>query len=107
MQFTIQAATRADLPVVLQLVRELARFERLEHEVEATVEGMEEDFFGPRAIAGALLSKVGEQVTGFALYFFTFSTFVGRRGLWLEDLYVRPAFRKHGIGRALIKAVGR
>jgi GNAT superfamily N-acetyltransferase len=63
--------------------------------------------FGPRAVAGALLAHDGDHLAGYAIYFFTFSSFVGRRGLWLEDVYVRPALRQKGLGRALIRAVAR
>jgi GNAT superfamily N-acetyltransferase len=107
MSFTITAATRSDLPALLELIRELAQFERLEHILEATVVSLEESIFGPQAVAGALLARDGEHLAGYAIYFFTFSSFVGRRGLWLEDVYVRPAFRQQGLGRALIQAVAR
>jgi GNAT superfamily N-acetyltransferase len=107
MQFTIEPVTRGELPVLLELIRELARFEKLEHEVESTVPLLEKSFFGPNAVAGAFLAKKGGAVAGYAIYFFTFSTFVGRKGIWLEDLYVRPDFRKQRLGRSLIEAVAR
>jgi GNAT superfamily N-acetyltransferase len=107
MQFSIEPVTRGELPMLLELIRELARFEKLEHEVESTVPLLEKSFFGPAAVAGALLAKNGGVVAGYAIYFFTFSTFVGRKGIWLEDLYVRPDFRKQGLGRSLIEAVAR
>jgi GNAT superfamily N-acetyltransferase len=94
-----------EIPVLLELILELARFERLEHEVVATVDSLRESFFGKQPAAGALLARSGEEPAGYAIYFFTFSSFVGRRGIWLEDLYVRPAFRHQGLGRALIQAV--
>jgi GNAT superfamily N-acetyltransferase len=94
-----------EIPVLLELILELARFERLEHEVVATVESLNESFFGQQPAAGALLAWSGSEPVGYAIYFFTFSSFVGRRGIWLEDVYVRPAFRHGGLGRALIKAV--
>jgi GNAT superfamily N-acetyltransferase len=87
------------------LIRELARFERLEHEVQATVESLRDSFFGPRPAAGALLARCNAEPVGYAIYFFTFSSFVGRAGLWLDDLYVRPAFRRRGLGCALLQAV--
>jgi len=83
----------------------LARFERLEHEVKATVESLQEAFFSDQPAAGALLARGGGEPAGYAIYFFTFSSFVGRRGIWLEDVYIRPAFRQLGLGRGLIKAV--
>src|SRR5262249_52442836 len=99
--------TPAQVPQLLKLIRELARFERLEHELEATVKSLKTSLFGPRAVAGALVAHRGGQLVGYAVYFFTFSTFVGRRGIWLEDLYVSPPFRQNGIGRHLIEAVAR
>jgi len=92
---------------LLKLVRELAKFERLEHEVEATVESLCCSFFGPQPVACAMLAHCDGKLAGYAIYFFTFSSFVGRQGLWLEDLYVRPAFRRQGLGRAMIEAVAR
>jgi GNAT superfamily N-acetyltransferase len=105
MQFAIQPVVEDEISALLELIRELARFERLEHEVEATVDSLKESFFGSQPVAGALFARYGEEPAGYALYFFTFSSFVGRAGLWLEDLYVRPAYRQRGLGSALIKAV--
>lgn len=102
---TISPVTRAEAPALLELIRELARFERLEHEVEATADSLENALFGPDAVAGALFGRCDGQLAGYAIYFFTFSSFVGRPGLWLEDVYVRPKFRKRGLGRGLIEAV--
>lgn len=107
MPFTIEPVTRAELPVLLDLIRELARFEKLEHQVESTVPLLETSFFSPNATAGALLAKQGEAVAGYAIYFFTFSSFVGRKGIWLEDVYVRPDFRQQGLGKSLIEAAAR
>jgi GNAT superfamily N-acetyltransferase len=103
----IAAITPAEVPVLLELIRELARFERLEHEVESTVELLHAALFGPRPAAGALLARCQGEVAGYAIYFFTFSSFVGRPGIWLEDVYVRPSFRKRGLGRGLVEAVAR
>jgi len=105
MDFTIGRVAPADIAVLLGLIRELACFERLE--VEATEEALEDAFFGQQPVAGALLAKTGTETVGYAIYFFTFSSFLGRPGIWLEDLYVRPAHRKQGLGKALIQAVGR
>lgn len=101
----IAPITRAEVPVLLGLIRELATFERLEHEVEATVECLENAFFDTHSAAGALLANCDGELAGYAIYFFTFSSFVGRQGIWLEDVYVRPDFRRRGIGRKLIEAV--
>lgn len=107
MDFSISEITRDEVPGLLELIRELARFERLEHEVEATVETLTVSLFGPKPVAGALIAHVGNELAGYALYFFAFSSFIGRAGIWLEDLYVRPAFRRQGLGRAMIGAVAR
>jgi GNAT superfamily N-acetyltransferase len=103
--FTINKITPSEIPALLELIRELARFEKLEHEVTATVDTLTEAFFGPNPAAGALVAQSGAEIVGYAIYFFTFSSFVGRPGVWLEDVYVRPAFRQQGLGRALVEAV--
>src|SRR5215472_10760120 len=105
MEFEIRSIAPAEVPALLQLIHELAAFEKLEHEVEATVESLRDSLFGSQPAAGCLLARNGVEVVGYALYFFTFSTFTGRPGLWLDDVYVRPAFRQRGLGRALIQAV--
>ena len=107
MDFTINKITPSEIPALLELIRELARFEKLEHEVTATVDTLHEAFFGPNPVVGALVAQCGSELAGYAIYFFTFSSFVGRQGIWLEDLYVRPAFRQRGLGRALVEAVAR
>lgn len=100
--FTLRPATPADVPVLLGLVRELARFERLEHEVVATEPDFAEALFGPTRNVEAVVARVEGEPVGFALWFHDFSTFVGRRGLYLEDLYVRPEHRGRGYGRAML-----
>src|SRR3974390_1310848 len=105
MNSEITPLTPGQIPILLQLILELARFEKLEHEVKATVESLHDAFFGKQPGAGALLAWSGGGAVGYAIYFFTFSSFVGRRGIWLEDVYVRPAFRKQGLGRGLLTAV--
>lgn len=101
----ITPITRAEIPALLDLIRELATFEHLEHEVETTPECLASAFFGAQTVAGALLARSDGELAGYAIYFFTFSSFVGRPGIWLEDVYVRPDFRRRGIGRKLIEAV--
>ena len=88
--------------MLLTLIGELADFERLGHEVVVTEASLHEALFGPRPVAETLLARVDGEVAGFALYFRNFSTFLGRQGLYLEDLYVRPAFRGQGVGRELL-----
>jgi GNAT superfamily N-acetyltransferase len=107
MEFSINQITQDEVPGLLELIRELAQFEKLEHEVEATVDSLSESLFGPNPVAGALIGRVDGDLAGYALHFFTFSSFIGRPGIWLEDLYVRPAFRRQGLGRAMIEAVAR
>ncbi len=101
--FTIRTAVPGDMAVLLELIRELASYERLLDQVEATAERLHEALFGDDRGAEALLAREGEAVVGFALWFHNFSTFVGRRGLYLEDLYVRPEFRGRGYGEALMR----
>jgi len=107
MDLSINQIIRDEVPNLLELIRELARFERMEEEVEATVETLTESLFGPKPVAGALIGRVKGELAGYAIYFFTFSSFIGRPGIWLDDLYVRPAFRRQGLGRAMIEGVAR
>lgn len=101
--FTLLAATPDDVPLVLALIRELADYEQLAHEVVATEADLHAALFGVDAVAHAVVARTAQgEPAGFALYFFNFSTFVGKPGLYLEDLFVRPAFRRRGLGRALL-----
>lgn len=90
------------------MVRELAEFEKLSHEVIATEADYGESLFGENPVGEAQVAEVGKsgELVGYAIFYSTFSTFVGKAGIWLEDLYVRPDHRKRGIGKALLKAVG-
>lgn len=101
----IRAATSADVPLILQLIRELAAYERLAHQVAATEEGLLDSLFGAHPAAEVLIALQGGAPVGFALFFPSYSTFLGRPGLYLEDLYVRPEFRSKGVGRALLARV--
>ena len=103
----IAAATPADVPLILSLIRELADYERMSDHVVATEADVERVLFGERPCAEAVIARVGDEVVGFALFFQSFSTFVGRPGLYLEDLYVRPAHRGRGIGRGLLAHLAR
>jgi GNAT superfamily N-acetyltransferase len=107
LSLTIDAARPADIPMILTLIGELAEFERLAHEVVATEASLSEALFGPRPAAETVVARVAGEVAGFALFFHNFSTFIGRAGLYLEDLYVRPAFRGQGVGRELLAHVAR
>ncbi|MBN8487383.1 MAG: GNAT family N-acetyltransferase [Burkholderiales bacterium] len=103
----LRAAGPADVPAIVGLIRELAAFEQLSHLVETTPERLHPNLFGERPVAECLVAEVAGAVVGFALFFTNFSTFRCRPGLYLEDLYVQPAHRRSGIGRALLRAVGR
>lgn len=100
----IRPATADDLPEIASLIRELAEYERLSHEVEFDEAELGRHLFGPSPAASVLMAETDEgDVAGFALYFTTFSTFLGKPGLWLEDLFVRPQYRKLGLGVALLQ----
>jgi GNAT superfamily N-acetyltransferase len=98
----IRPATKDDVPLLLSLIRELAKYERLSHEVVATEDLLRESLFGERRVAEAIVARYEGVPAGFALFFHSFSTFLGRPGMYLEDLYVRPEFRGRGIGHALL-----
>ena len=100
--FTIRAATESDVPVILELIRALATYERAPNEVTATPELLKETLFGEKPGAEVLLLFENEVAAGFALFFHNFSTWIGRPGLYLEDLFVRSEHRGKGYGRALL-----
>jgi len=100
--FTIRPAAIGDVPTILGLIRELATYERAPHEVSATEQQLVDVLFGEKPAAEVLLAFENENAVGFAVYFFNFSTWLGRPGLYLEDLFVRPEQRGKGYGRALL-----
>lgn len=104
---TMRAATEDDVPLILRFIRELAEYERLLHAVHATEDVLRESLFGARPAAEVLLAFEGKSPAGFALFFHNFSTFVGRPGLYLEDIYVKPEYRARGIGRMFFRELGR
>jgi GNAT superfamily N-acetyltransferase len=106
MTFTLRDATEADLPQILTLIKDLAEYEKLLPAVTATEEILRESLFRKRA-AEVVLAYCGEELAGFAVYFQTFSTFLGLPGMYLEDLYVIPRFRCHGLGRMLLTRLAR
>jgi len=100
--FTIRAAERGDVPLLLEFIRELAEYERLSHEVTVTEETLERSMFGEPAYAEALLGYAGKTPVGFAIFFHNFSTFAGKPGIYLEDIYVKPDHRGNGYGRSML-----
>jgi len=101
-EFEIRTTTEADVPVILQLIRDLATYERAPDAVVATEAGLREVLFGPKPAAEVLLALENAEPVGFAVFFHNFSTWLGRPGLYLEDLFVRPEKRGMGYGRALL-----
>jgi len=106
-QFRIEPASEHDLSLILRFIKELAEYEQLANEVTATEAVLRESLFGDRPAAEVVLAYADREPAGFAVYFPTFSTFLGRPGIWLEDLYVTPAWRSHGLGRKLLAVVAR
>jgi GNAT superfamily N-acetyltransferase len=105
--FRIEPAAEADIPIILRFINELAEYEKLAEDVTATEADLRATLFGPARVAYALIARAGDEPAGFAVYFFSFSTFLGRPGLYLEDLYVKPAWRGHGLGRELLAQLAR
>jgi GNAT superfamily N-acetyltransferase len=107
MTLVIRPAERADVPLIAELIRGLARFEKLEDEVTMTEERLASNLFGPHHYAETLIAEEDHKPVGFALFFHNFSTFLAQPGIYLEDLFVTPESRGHGIGRALLKELAR
>jgi GNAT superfamily N-acetyltransferase len=103
--FTINPAGERDVLDLLGMIHELAEFEQLAHELEVTADSLREALFAKDPVGRALMARLKGEPAGYAVFYRTFSTFVGRPGIFLDDLYVRPAFRKLGIGRALLTRV--
>ena len=99
---TVRPAAEHEVPVILQFIRDLAVYEHLEHEVVATEESLRETLFGSRPYAEVVFACSGAEPVGFALFFHNYSTFLGRPGIYLEDLFVRPQARGRGVGQRLL-----
>jgi GNAT superfamily N-acetyltransferase len=107
MALSIDPATPRDVPLILELIRELAQFEREPDSAQATAEQLAAALFGERPAAEAVIARLDGEPAGWALWFQNFSTWTGKPGLWLEDLYVRPQYRRQGIGKALLVYLAR
>lgn len=100
--YTLRSAEPRDVTAITGLIAELAEFENLSHLLEVTPEKLHPHLFGPQPVVEALVGEIDGEVVGFALFFTNFSTFLAKPGLYLEDLYVRPAHRRSGLGKALL-----
>jgi GNAT superfamily N-acetyltransferase len=105
--FTLREAGPEDLPVLLGFVRKLAEYERLADQVRATEDDLRASLFGPSPRAHALLAETGDGPVGFAVWFYNFSTFAGRAGIYIEDVFVEPSHRGRGIGRGIFSHLAR
>ena len=105
--FIIRAATEDDAAVILSLIKDLAEYEHLSHEVEATAESIRQSLFGEHPVAEALIGEYDGIAVSFALFFYNFSTFLGKPGIYLEDLYVKPQHRSNGFGRRMLAHIAR
>jgi len=103
MQLRIERAAERDIPAIVRLVRLLAEYEKLGHAMVAREDDFKDALFGRHRSADALMAFADETAVGFAVYFYNFSTFEGRRGIYLEDLYVEPEYRGQGVGKALLQ----
>ena len=106
-EVTIRFASIEDIPVILSLIKGIAEYEKLSHEVIATEEILRNSLFGDRKVAEVLIADYRMEPAGFALFFHNFSTFVGKPGIYLEDLFVQPALRGKGIGKLLLTYLGK
>ncbi|WP_423064191.1 GNAT family N-acetyltransferase [Candidiatus Paracoxiella cheracis] len=105
--FNIKFASKENIPLILSFIRELAEYEKLQHEVIATEEILKETLFGEKAYAEVIIAYLNEEAVGFALFFHNFSTFLGNPGIYLEDLYVKPKARGFGIGKKMLSFLAR
>ncbi|SNT10612.1 GNAT family N-acetyltransferase [Pseudomonas segetis] len=106
-RINVRPATRADMPLILTLVAELAEYEKLGDQITSDPEEFANHLFGPRPYAEVLIGELDGQANGFALFFHNFSTFLGKPGIYLEDLYVRSETRGSGLGKALLSTLAK
>jgi GNAT superfamily N-acetyltransferase len=106
-KFRIKPAIEKDVSVILRLIEGLAEYEKLSHEVVATEASLRESLFGSRRVAEVIIGYAGTEPVGFAVFFHNYSTFLGRPGIYLEDLFVLPQWRRRGLGRQLLAHVAR
>jgi GNAT superfamily N-acetyltransferase len=107
MDFQIRSGTERDIPLILRMIKGLAEYEKLSDQVIATEDGLRESLFGAHPAAEVVIGYAGEEAAGFALFFHNYSTFLGQRGLYLEDLFVFPEWRGQGLGRQLLAHLAR
>ncbi len=103
----IRRAEAHEVPLILQFIRDLAQYEKLSHEVVVTEASLRETLFGPRPYAEVVFACLDDEPVGFALFFHNYSTFLGQPGIFLEDLFVRPSARGHGVGKVLLQWLAR
>jgi GNAT superfamily N-acetyltransferase len=101
-ELTIRKAEKSDAPLILSFIKEIANYEKLSHEVTATEKDIQENLFGDTKYAEVLIAESENEPVGYALFFYNFSTFTGRPGIYLEDLFIRPKYRGKGIGKTLL-----
>ncbi len=106
-KFNIRQAIAKDVPQIFSLITALAEYEKLSHQVMGTVEDLHEDLFGSRIYAEAIVTEVDSNLVGFALFFANYSTFLTKPGIYLEDLFVLPEYRRRGIGKAMLSYLGK
>lgn len=107
MTLRIETASERDIPLILSFIHKIAAYEKLSHQVTATEETLRASLFGPKPAAEVLLAYWDDTAAGYAVFFHNFSTFLGRSGIYLEDLFVEPELRGKGIGKALLRAVAK
>ena len=107
MNFTIKTATAEDIPLILSFIKQLAEYEKLSHEVIATEESLRETLFGKKSYAEVILAYLDDKPVGFALFFHNYSTFLGKPGIYLEDLFVLPVVRGQGVGKKMLSYLAR